>query len=509
MYCRMLRHRSRLVSPTFSLSAAFPRNSAYREYRSSKSQSQVAADASHVSLDSPIRSRPFAVERIGGRECHISWSDKGIVKEWRELATPSQQQDQAVLSRGSLTGKFSSWLRQMFLPTNYPQSVHRSYLSFHVLQFFETTLGTVVSVLCNQALLESVGVSAEGSIFGAVAVQWIIKDGAGEVAKLFFIWKFSPYFDSHPKTFTLFGETIVAVGSGLQIGTLLVNPSPGNFLLCAAGGNVFKLIGYAIWFTTHIKFIRYFSQQGNMGDVAAKDESQTSIAQLVGYAAGIGLLTVSHSASYLYSLFFLMSPVHLAMTACMMRVATFEHLTLPRLSLLANAYVRDDEKWLPSLRELEAAGRTGLFGEFYHRKQDRYVWLGPRVADVVGPNSERDPVQWDICTNVFQDENYLLYPTASSCNSPIAVFYHPEATADDMLRSMLNASRLRHYFLAGTFSDRSAESLQAALADSHSWTARNFASFRQKLEEKGWRTDEIGFADHGNRLLWGPEAERR
>lgn len=108
-----------------------------------------------------------------------------------------------------------------------------SYLSFHVLQFFETTLGTVVSVLCNQALLESVGVSAEGSIFGAVAVQWIIKDGAGEVAKLFFIRKFSPYFDSHPKTFTLFGETIVAVGSGLQIGTLLVNPSPGNFLLCA------------------------------------------------------------------------------------------------------------------------------------------------------------------------------------------------------------------------------------------------------------------------------------
>ena len=58
-------------------------------------------------------------------------------------------------------------------------------MSFHVLQFFETTLATITSVLCNQALLTSVGVSAEGSFFGAVAVQWIIKDGAGEVAKLF------------------------------------------------------------------------------------------------------------------------------------------------------------------------------------------------------------------------------------------------------------------------------------------------------------------------------------
>ena len=109
----------------------------------------------------------------------------------------------------------------------------RRYLPFHVLQFFETTLATVTSVLCNQALLTSVGVSAEGSIFGAVAVQWIIKDGAGEVAKLFFIRRFSPYFDSHPKTFTFFGEAIGCLGSGLQIAAVLVTPSPLNFLLCA------------------------------------------------------------------------------------------------------------------------------------------------------------------------------------------------------------------------------------------------------------------------------------
>ena len=94
-------------------------------------------------------------------------------------------------------------------------------------------MATITSVLCNQALLTAVGVSAEGSIFGAVAVQWIIKDGAGEFAKLFFIRRFSPYFDSHPKTINLLGETAVALGSGLQIASLLVSPSPFNFLLCA------------------------------------------------------------------------------------------------------------------------------------------------------------------------------------------------------------------------------------------------------------------------------------
>ncbi len=94
-------------------------------------------------------------------------------------------------------------------------------------------MATITSVLCNQALLTAVGVSAEGSIFGAVAVQWIIKDGAGEVAKLFFIRRFSPYFDSHPKTLTLFGETMGCLGSGLQIATVLISPSPLNFLVCA------------------------------------------------------------------------------------------------------------------------------------------------------------------------------------------------------------------------------------------------------------------------------------
>lgn len=77
--------------------------------------------------------------------------------------------------------------------------MHR-YLKFHLVQFLECIVGTVVGVLCNQALLVSVGVSAEGSILGAVAVQWVIKDGAGEVAKLWFIRRFSPYFDRYARS---------------------------------------------------------------------------------------------------------------------------------------------------------------------------------------------------------------------------------------------------------------------------------------------------------------------
>ncbi|KAI8980080.1 DUF647-domain-containing protein [Trametes punicea] len=463
------------------------------------------------------RIHPFVVERVGGRECHISWSEGGIQKEWCDPLSTRPVSGQVVVRRNSWTGRMSSWLRQMFLPTNYPHSVHRSYLPFHVLQFAETTLATITSVLCNQALLTSVGVSAEGSILGAVAIQWIIKDGAGEVAKLFFIRHFSPYFDSHPKAFTLFGEVIGCLGSGLQIATLLIAPSPGNFLICAAGGNIFKLVGNAIWFTTHIKFVRYFSEQGNTGDVAAKDESQASIAQLTGYASGISLLTFSHTAAYLYTIFSVAVPLHLMMTACMMRVATFELLTLPRISCLAQEYVTRGR--VSSLTELDQSGCTGLFGEFYQNKGDRWLTLAPRVSEVLEPGTENQRSLWQICAAVFRDGRYLLFPLQSPRGPVISVFFHPDATNDDMLRSILHAALIRNALLqrqpplkGGADNRQDTEiletysnaALRSTLVDTRLWAENNFGPFKETLEARGWRTDELCYADHGHRVLWTP-----
>lgn len=59
----------------------------------------------------------------------------------------------------------------MFLPINYPHSVHRCYLKFHSWQATETYVGAVVGVLCNQAMLESLGLSTAGATAGAIAIQ--------------------------------------------------------------------------------------------------------------------------------------------------------------------------------------------------------------------------------------------------------------------------------------------------------------------------------------------------
>lgn len=80
----------------------------------------------------------------------------------------------------------------------------------------ETYVAAVVGVLCSQAMLEALGVSNKAAtVAGAVAIQWVLKDGIAEVGKLFFIRQYAQSFDSHPKSWKATGEVLNTIGSGL------------------------------------------------------------------------------------------------------------------------------------------------------------------------------------------------------------------------------------------------------------------------------------------------------
>ncbi|KAJ1562520.1 hypothetical protein HK405_011139 [Cladochytrium tenue] len=103
-----------------------------------------------------------------------------------------------------------AWLRATFLPVGFPASVHSAYVHFHWLQAVETYLWSTVSVLCSQSMLASLGLAdaaastsvSDAATAGTVAVgiRRVLKDGFGEIGKLFVIRRFAGSFDSHPKT---------------------------------------------------------------------------------------------------------------------------------------------------------------------------------------------------------------------------------------------------------------------------------------------------------------------
>lgn len=102
----------------------------------------------------------------------------------------------------------------------------------------------------------------------------------------------------------------------------------------------------------------------------------------------------------------------------MLRLTSFELLTLPRLGALASDFVKGDsgrksgvvgrEGNVKTLADLDEEGRTGLFGEFYKRKQDRFLDLAPRVQDVLRTYAPDERERWDTCTGVFQVSTSFL-----------------------------------------------------------------------------------------------------
>ena len=97
-----------------------------RTYRPSRAQPPDSLPSASIT-----RPRPFAIEHVDGREQHLSWSPEGgITREWREADAEMSKETTAAnaisTAVSSTVGGIASWFRQMFLPTNYPQSVHRS-----------------------------------------------------------------------------------------------------------------------------------------------------------------------------------------------------------------------------------------------------------------------------------------------------------------------------------------------------------------------------------------------
>ncbi|KAI9486879.1 MAG: vitamin B6 photo-protection and homoeostasis-domain-containing protein [Benjaminiella poitrasii] len=150
-----------------------------------------AATASKGRIAAPVTTSPMSWEWIQPIIEDTSAS-KEKKKEWYQLETKPNS--------FSMFHSIKQNLREMFLPVGYPESVHDCYKKFHIWLFLETYVGSAIGVLCSQAMLASLGLGTMEATGGAVAIQWVLKDGIGEIGKLFFIKRYASSFDSHPKT---------------------------------------------------------------------------------------------------------------------------------------------------------------------------------------------------------------------------------------------------------------------------------------------------------------------
>ncbi|KAI8915561.1 vitamin B6 photo-protection and homoeostasis-domain-containing protein [Gorgonomyces haynaldii] len=351
----------------------------------------------------------------------------------------------------------------MFLPVGFPSSVHKSYLPIHVWQFLETTAGSLISVLTAQAMLVSVGAGNAAMAGTAVAIQWALKDGLGEMGKLLIIRRFAHNFDTWPKTWKMIGEVSSVLGAFMQLLTALV---PGSFLLFASLGYGLRSIHFAIWNATHTTFNQNLAIQGNnIGDIVAKDEAQFAVAHILGMALGIAVLEVSHDPLFLAGVFSILGGAQLWMTQRLVTAAQFPVLSLPTLQVLAHHFVKQGK----ILNYKEAMRDMDWTGEWIKTKAFKPLKMAHDMSIMTHST-------FPCCMNTLRHERYLLVDGKLLLNT--------KASKKDVLRAVLVHMKMQ----------------QSTLEQALEWSHVQESVFYTGLQSQGWLIDSIAWGDSALRF---------
>ncbi|KAJ8329521.1 hypothetical protein O5D80_002342 [Batrachochytrium dendrobatidis] len=404
-------------------------------------------------------------------------------------------------------GHVNQWFRNMFLPVGYPSSVHGCYKKVHMWLFAENVAGSAISVLTAQAMLTSIGAStaAHETAALAIAVDWVLKDGIGELGKMLMIQRFAHQFDTHPKRWKLYGEACSISGALMQLATCITNPH--HFLFFASIGVGLRSMHYSIWAATHTTFTRNMATHNgvNVGDIVAKADSQLSLAHLLGMVSGIGMLAVSFQPAALFAWFSVLSAIQIVCTGLLLREARFEVLDQYRLVLIPREFMSEKNALrIPTLDQV-VRFENWLNEGLSKGQVVTDLSIGVTVDDAFKHSRLSHALQ------IFKNGKYLLgFKLADSTHSQIKVYVvlHQSIQPVHVIQAAFHAVRFEKEIIRQTQSTGAPISLHDAeniLESSLAWTLDNFPAYLDGLEEQKWKTDLIIWGDRGIRVVWDIE----
>ncbi|KAL1920349.1 uncharacterized protein VTP21DRAFT_1495 [Calcarisporiella thermophila] len=170
-----------------------------------------------------------------------------------------------------------------FLPKNYQTSVTPEYWGFTRWQFIQNVTGALTGVLSTQSLLYAIGLGV-GSIPLAATLNWVIRDGLGQLGGVIYASFISDRFDSEPKRYRFHASIAMQLASLLEMLTPLW---PGAFLPLASISNIAKNMAWIASSATRAQMHKSFMLRDNLGDITGKAGSQSTAAGLIGTGFGI------------------------------------------------------------------------------------------------------------------------------------------------------------------------------------------------------------------------------
>ncbi|OAY73898.1 Protein root UVB sensitive 6 [Ananas comosus] len=293
--------------------------------------------------------------------------------------------------------------------------------------------GGAMGVFTTQTLLSSVGVSKNRATPGAVAINWILKDGAGRVGKMLFARQ-GKKFDYDLKQLRFAGDLIMELGAGVELATAAV---PHLFLPLACAANVAKNVAAVTSTSTRTPIYKAYARGENIGDVTAKGECVGNIADLLG--TGLSILISKRNPSLVASFAFL-SCGYVLSSYQEVKSVVLNTLNRARFTVAVESFIKTG--YVPSLKE--GNSKENIFSPPWVKHTP--VVLGPRFGEAF-----QEPASFVAIEPLFEKERYMV--TYNPSKDKIYALLKDQAKSDDILKaafhgwimseSLLNPGRAR------------------------------------------------------------------
>ena len=220
-----------------------------------------------------LSSAPLAVHRFGkSAAASHSWEYTPCASG-RIEARPLVQHEDPLARVERAAGTAVAY----FLPQGFPASVGPDYLPYCMWNSAHMALGSAAGVLSTQALLAAVGVGQAAALPIAASLNWVLKDGLGQLAAVLAAATISNRFDADPKRWRLTAAMCECSARVVEVATPFF---PGCFLLLASVANLGKSIACVAASATKADFHRALTRERNLGDVTGKAGSQAAACEL-------------------------------------------------------------------------------------------------------------------------------------------------------------------------------------------------------------------------------------
>ncbi|KAI3993219.1 hypothetical protein MKX01_009962 [Papaver californicum] len=384
-----------------------------------------------------------------------------------------------------------SFVRSYVVPEGFPDSVTPSYVPYMTWRALKHFFGGAMGVFTTQSLLSSVGVSRNTAASGAVAINWILKDGAGRVGKMLFARQ-GKKFDNDLKQLRFAGDLLMELGAGIELATAAV---PHLFLPLACAANVAKNVAAVTSTSTRTPIYKAFAKGENIGDVTAKGECVGNIADLLG--TGLSIIISKRNPS-LVATFSLLSCGYVLSSYQEVKSVVLRTLNRTRFSVAVESFLKTGQ--VPSLQEGNL--KENVFSLPWMK--DKPILLGPRFKDAF-----QEPASYLALVPLFEKERYIVAYNPSKGN--VCALLKDQAESDDILKAAFHAHVLLHFIRSS--SEQSSVKHAASdstnflghfstqhplpttfdldqIAESCKVVSASYGLFKRKAAEQGWMMTE-------------------